>query len=415
MKKLLFLLALIMLVQPVCEARDYAKMHMNQTKRNKQYRIDKTYFADYSPAEKDINLEIKDPKLIKLGGYQEISSEKMKAKLEKDNIEYSKVLKFLTGRKVNEYHMQAYAQDFYRAYRITEKIIRANGLDFINWRLTVDSDNIFNAYNMETNSITVNAGALDTLRDNDSALALVIGHEIAHGILGHSKRKVKYIAKIKRAQRRLNYTAYQLAIKKYNKACRDMEYEADIEGAKLAARAGYNMASAKETILYMNTINGGDEWNQTHPDPDKRLKNYEQNRKYFMEDEWKKQGLYNIYNTKVLTCDKSSNRSSVVLTRNNSKNQDIMYISETMQDLYLRYGYNSYKNGEFKDAVRYLKKYLKYDKSNYAVYLYISYAYEYLHKQSNSESHLNSAKEFIGYANQLAPNNKYVKEQLLAL
>ena len=35
--------------------------------------------------------------------------------------------------------MQAYSEDFYKVYRVAEKIIRANGLDFINWRLTISS------------------------------------------------------------------------------------------------------------------------------------------------------------------------------------------------------------------------------------------------------------------------------------
>ena len=70
---------------------------------------------------------------------------------------------------------------------------------------------------------------------------------------------------------------------------------------------------------------------------------------------------------------------------------------------------------DFKDAIKYFKDYLKLDKSNYAVYLYISYAYEYLYKQNSSEGDLKSAKEFADYAKSLAPENKYVKEQVLAL
>lgn len=415
MKRVLFLCAILMFFQLSCDAKDYAKIHMKQMKKNQEFRIDNTYFAEYTPSVKNVSLEIKDPKLIKLGGYEDISSEKLKTKLAKDKAEYANVSKYLASKKLNEYYMQAYDKDFYRVYRVAEKIIRANGLDFINWRLTISSENVFNAYNSQTNNVAVLAGALDTLSDNDDALALLLGHEFAHGILGHQKRMGKYIAKINRARRMLSYTAYHIALKKYNKASRDMEYEADIVGAQLAAKAGYNLDDAKETLAYMNTLQGGDELNATHPESAKRIENFEQNRKYFMESEWAKQGVYNIYVSEVLRCEKSSNRSSIVLNKGKRQKQETFYNSESPLDLYLRYGYNSYLAGDFKEAIKYFKDYLKLDKSNYAVYLYISYAYEYLYQQNGGAKNLEFAKEFASYAKKLAPENKHVKDQVLAL
>ena len=214
MKKILFLCAVALVFQSSCEAKDYAKMHMKQMKKNQEYRVENTYFAQSASLKKDLAIEIKDPKLIKLKGYEEIPAAKLKAKKEKDNVEYAKVSRFLASKKLNEYYIQAYGEDFYKVYRVTEKIIRANGLDFINWRLSIDSSNEFNAFNSETNCITVQAGLLDTFRDNDDALAQVIGHEIAHGLLGHSKRQAKYDAKVKRAYRIGSYAAYQIALKR---------------------------------------------------------------------------------------------------------------------------------------------------------------------------------------------------------
>lgn len=415
MKKALTLLVALFVASFSVEAKDYAKMHMKQMKKNQEYHIDKTYYADYAPKEKSVNYEIKDPKLIKLSGYVEIPANKLKAKTAEDNTNYAKVSKFLSSRKVNEYYMQAYSEDFYKVYRVAEKIIRANGLDFINWRLTISSANEFNAYNSDTNNIAVHAGILDTFRDNEDALAMVLGHEFAHGLLGHAKRQAKYDAKINRAYRMGSYTAYLIAKKRAHKASRDMEFEADVEGAKLVAKAGYDLSRGKEVLQAMNTMYYGDELNSDHPDTAKRLQNYEQNRKYFMESEWAKQGKQNIYDSEVLLCEKSSNRNSIVLTRSKRKNQEGYYKPESPLDMYLRYGYKSYLAGDFKDAVKYFKDYLKLDKSNYAVYLYLSYAYEYLYKQNSSEGDLKSAKEFADYAKKLAPENIYVKEQILAL
>lgn len=415
MKKILFLCLVCFFTQCVSEAKDYAKAHMKQMKKNQEYRINNTYFADYSPVEKNINIQIKDPRLIELSGYKPIAEKDLKAKIAKDNKEYAEVSNFLASKKLNEYYMQAYGEDFYRVYRITEKIIRANGLDFINWRITISAANDFNAYNTDTNNITINAGMLDTFRDNDDALAQVIGHEFAHGLLGHSKRQAKYNAKIKRAYRIGSYTAYLIAKKRAHKASRDMEYEADIEGAKLASKAGFDLSKAKEAISMMNTMYYADELNSDHPDNAKRLMNFEQNKKYFLETEWKKQGVYNLYNSKVLKCEKSSNRNSIIITRGDRKNQEAFYKSESPQDMYLRFGYKSYLAGEFKDSINYFKNYLKLDKSNYAVYLYISYAYENMYKLTGKEDLLSKAKEFAGFAKTLAPENKYVKEQILAL
>ena len=122
-------------------------------------------------------------------------------------------------------------------------------------------------------------------------------------------------------------------------------------------------------------------------------------------DEWTKQGKYNIYNSSVLKCQKSSDRKSIIILRDTSKPANEYNTTESVADVYKRYGYMAYLNGEFKDAVNYFKKVLNEDRNDYAVYLYISYAYEYLGNKD-------LAKEFAQYAQNLAPDNKYVKEQI---
>lgn len=398
MKKFIILILFLFFIQLNSEAKDYAKMHLKQMQKNQEYLLENTFLDNKISKNEKINIDIKDPKLIKLVGYEDISNSKMNAKLEKDNKEYLKISKYLASSKLNEYHMQAYGEDFYRVYRIAEKIIRANGLDYVNWRISIDSKNVINAFNSETNKITVNAGILDTFKDNDDALAFAIAHEFAHGILGHSKRQAKYDAKVSRAWRIRNYTAYQLAKKRAYKASREMEFEADIEGAKLVIKAGYDLVRAKEVIAFINTLYYADEINSTHPDTSKRLDNFEQNKKYFIETEWKKQGVYNIYKSSVLKCEKSSNRSSIVIKKGEQIGNAKYYQLETPEELYLRYGYKAYLNNEFKDSIKYFKKYLKYNKGNYAVYLYISYAYDYLYKLTNKSKYLEQSQKYSDYA-----------------
>ena len=111
-----------------------------------------------------------------------------------------------------------------------------------------------------------------------------------------------------------------------------------------------------------------------------------------------------------MSCEKSSNRNSIIIGR--AKTQKGFYMAESPQDMYLRYGYKSYLSGDFRESIKYFKNYLKSDKSNYAVYLYISYAYEGLYKKTEKSGYLDSAKEFADYAQKLAPENEYVKEQV---
>ena len=185
-----------------------------------------------------------------------------------------------------------------------------------------------------------------------------------------------------------------------------MEYAADLEGAKFAAKAGYDLSKARETLEFMNTLDDGSmEYRNTHPNAVHRIQNYEDNRKYFPIEEWTKQGRYNIYNSQVLKCQKSSDRKSIIILRDSSKAKSVYSATESVVDVYKRYGYMAYLNGEFKNAIKYFKKVLNEDKSDYAVYLYISYAYEYLGDKE-------SAKEFAQYAKTLAPGNKFVKEQI---
>lgn len=416
MKKILFFCAICFFTQAASEAKDYVKHHISEMKKSQQYSATNNYFVATESVNNVENFEIKDPKLIKLGGYEDISSTNLKAKKAKDEVEYKKIANFLASNKVNEYYMQAFGEDFYHVYRITERIIRANNLDFVNWRLSIKADEEFNAYNSYVNSVTINTGAYDTFRNNDDALAMLIGHELAHGLLGHQKRKAKYIAKIERARRMDSPAGYHIAVKHYKKASRDMEYAADVEGAKLALKAGYDLSRAKDLLAYMNTISGDtDEWNATHPNTEKRIASFNDNRKYFMEEEWKKQGEYNIYTSEVLNCEKSSNRNSIVINSGKSKIKSAYYQPENLEQLYLRLGYKSYVNGEFKEAVKYFKDYIKINKGNYAVYLYASYANEALYKKTGKSGYLDSAKEFASYAKTLSPDNKYVIKQVLAL
>ncbi len=412
MKKVIWSIVLCFVFNNSVYAKDYAKIQIREMEKAQKYSTTDRYYADYTE-DNVFNKNIKDPKLIHLGGYSTIEQSKLNAKNAADNLIYSKIKSALCGKKADDYNVQAYGADFYKVYRIAEKIIRANNLDFMNWRIVFSKDNSFNAYSSETNCITIHAGAFDSLSANDDAIALLIGHEMAHSILGHQVRAAKYMHKIDSFPEDSALRA--IAIKAYVSDSKKMEYAADTEGARLAVKAGYDLSKAKETLSFIYTMSNDSEFSYTHPTGKHRLENYAESRKYFMEDEMKKQGVYNIYKSEVLKPRLSSDRKSLVIEKNTAKTQAEAYRTETPVDLYTRYAYKSYLNGEFEKAEEYFSKLLELDRKNPVAYLYFSYTEECLYKKTGKKKYLDNAKTFVNYAQKLAPSDKHIQEQVDAL
>lgn len=416
MKKIVMLMVLSLVFSSTCYAKDYAKIQLKELQKSQKYDATNKYYADYSkPSQAEVGFEIKDPKLIKLKGYEYVSPEKLKAKRAEDNLEYMKIKSALCGKKVDNYNAQAYGEDFYKIYKVAERIIRANNLDYLNWKITVEKDTSFNASSGEMNSITINTGAYDTFSTNEDALALLIGHEIAHSVLGHYARTAKHIRRMNRCYNAGSPLAYVVAKRRFISDSKKMEYAADATGAILVARANYDLKNAKDLISFLNTFDDGSEFYDTHPNAQHRLENYEDSRRNFLESEWHKQGVYNMYKSNVLVPKLSSDRKSIVISKTPGKTEENSYKNERVSDMLTRYAYKSYLNGDFKKAEEYWGKLLDLDKNNPIAYLYFSYTEECLYKKTGNEKYLQNAKDFASYAQRLDSKNKYIKEQIESL
>lgn len=416
MKKILMLFAVVLFFNTACDAKDYAKIQLKELKKSQKYDATEKYYADYSKQDSvDLGFEIKDPKLIKLQGYEFVSPDKLKAKYAEDSLKYMQIKNGLCGKKVDNFNAQAYGEDFYNIYKVAERIIRANNLDYLNWKITVEKDVTFNAYSGETNCIVINTGAYDTFSTNEDALALLIGHEIAHSLLGHYARTAQHIRRMNRCNNEETPLAYIIAKRRYISDSKKMEYAADATGAILAARANYNLNNAKDLISFLNTFDDGSEFYDTHPNARHRLENYEEARKNFLESEWRKQGIYNMYKSNVLMPKLSSDRKSIVIPKTPGKTVNNSYKKERVSDFFTRYAYKSYLNGDFKQAEKYWGKLLDIDKNNPVAYLYFSYTEECLYKKTGNAKYLQNAKDFANYAQRLAPENKFIKEQIESL
>lgn len=416
MKKVILLLVFCAFAQMSVEARDYTKLHMKEMQHAQKYETTGKYFDRQDVAQ--VKTDIKDPKIFKVNDFTAVSDSDYAKKIAADNIKYAKIEKDFKSRHTDNFNGQAYGDDFYKVYRIAERMIRANNLQYLNWRIVINRSTDVNAYSHDMNCIEINTGLYDTFLDNDDALAMVIGHEMAHALLGHAQRKKAIrdrIYNITNPDYALLMLSDSILERKLLIESKNMEYAADTEGAILAAKAGYDLDKCADVISFLYTLPQTRDFQSTHPNAKRRLANINDNRKYFIEDEWRDFGRANIYNSDVLNVRVSSDRKSIIIGQGKTQLMNAYYRPETMTQIFERFGYRSYLLGEYSEADKYFKKVLNVDKSNYAVYLYMSYTNEALYKQTGRSSYLKDAKEYAEYALKLKPDSKYSKEQVSAL
>lgn len=130
----------------------------------------------------------------------------------------------------------AEAQDIYG------KIVRATGQGGgIPQTLNISNLNIINAYTT-TEGITIYRGLLNMMTKDE--LALVLGHEVSHFVLGH---------------------VFLPPATQTKDNIRIEEMQADKYGAVLAIRAGYNVCDGRAFFKMLNATYG-DNQDQDHPD-----------------------------------------------------------------------------------------------------------------------------------------------------
>lgn len=426
MKKILSILVCILLLQNIVSARDYTQIQMKEMKHAQKYGSTQIRTENFKPAKQTsvVKTQYKDPKIITFGDYKTIDDSKYNSKITSDEAKYKEYQKRFSKVNLTNYNAKGNARDYYRIYRIAEKIIRANRLDYQTWRFAITRSGAdINAYAVNSNYVNLYTGIIDSFADNDDALAMVIGHELAHNLLGHMERKGPTVRKIQALKEDadtgnpLAVTVYVAFKKKFLIDSKNMEYAADIEGAKLAAKAGYSMDKAEDELLFLEALdNRIFDFKSDHPASAKRLESFRQNVKYFPLDAYQEWGKYNIYNTDVLEVEPSSDRETIVILSSNDRtNKEQYYHPETPEEMLMRFGYMSYLNGEFEKSLKYFNQYFSVNNNNPVAYLYASYAAEEFYNQTKQQQYKTQAKDFINTAYELDKNNKYIKEQYDAL
>lgn len=155
------------------------------------------------------------------------------------------------------------------------------------WEFNVVDDPTVNAFCMPGGKVVFYTGILKVTQ-NEDALAVVMGHEIAHALAHHGNERMS-----QGLVAQLGLTSLQVALSQRPSQTNDLllaaagagaqvgillpfsrkhESEADEIGLYLMAMAGYNPSEAAPFWDRMNRLGGGrpPEFLSTHPDPTKR-------------------------------------------------------------------------------------------------------------------------------------------------
>lgn len=168
--------------------------------------------------------------------------------------------------------------------RLGDKIAsRAPGYRF-QYRFVVVNSPETNAFALPGGYVFVNSGAIESAH-NEGELAGVLAHEISHIVLRHGTNQASKVYVAKSAMRLIDATlgdaktevrrlAYALGLegpgRLFLKFNRDAELQADVEGARLMAAAGYDprdMASFFESLDERDGDTNVREAADDHPDP----------------------------------------------------------------------------------------------------------------------------------------------------
>jgi predicted Zn-dependent protease len=237
-------------------------------------------------------------------------------------------LNLVTGRKqlslVNESELQLMAVEQYRTFLNENKTLSPSGskdaalvtrvgtrisnavtnyynqqgkssvLEGYKWEFnTIDDKEVVNAWVMPGGKVVVYTGLLP-ITQNETALAIVMGHEIAHAVAQHGKERMSQamvqqlggmalqvaLAQEPETTQNLFLTSYGIGsqIGAMLPWSRQQETEADQYGLIFAAMAGYDPREAIPFWQRMSEAGGGSppEFLSTHPSDDTRMRKLKQ-------------------------------------------------------------------------------------------------------------------------------------------
>ena len=173
-----------------------------------------------------------------------------------------------------------------RVKRITDRLIAQAGIMYPpsrnwNWSVAVIDEPTINAWCMPGGKMAIYTGIVHKLNLSDDEIGQIMGHEIAHALLGHGRERMSRAIAMQGsmalgsiiAGRDLSVLAPVADIALTLPNSREGESEADRYGIELAARAGYDPHAAVRLWEKMSRTsgNGPPQFLSTHPSPSNRI------------------------------------------------------------------------------------------------------------------------------------------------
>lgn len=182
-----------------------------------------------------------------------------------------------TEESSETFYKQAEAElpeQFYVLYRIVERIARANDLDQHHWRVVIPEEYQINAFAREANLIVVYNGLLDQLAGDASALACVVGHEMAHHVHKHipiydaeydEGLEEIYDSEATNPDSNGNEEDSKALEERMAELKRSQEYEADSYGYKYSVKAGFEASGCLRALEVLSRLPGSLRDSSSHP------------------------------------------------------------------------------------------------------------------------------------------------------
>jgi predicted Zn-dependent protease len=173
-----------------------------------------------------------------------------------------------------------------RVKRITDRLIAQAGNMYApsrswKWSVAVIDEPTLNAWCMPGGKMAIYTGIIHKLKLSDDEIAQIMGHEIAHALLGHGRERMSHAIAMQGglqlgsivAGRDLSVLAPVADIALTLPNSREGESEADRYGVELAARAGFDPHAAIRLWEKMSQAsgNGPPQFLSTHPSPANRI------------------------------------------------------------------------------------------------------------------------------------------------
>src|SRR5512139_1186630 len=173
-----------------------------------------------------------------------------------------------------------------RVKRITDRLIVQAGNMYPpsrdwKWSVAVIDEPTLNAWCMPGGKMAIYTGIIEKLKLTDDEIAQIMGHEIAHALLGHGRERMSRAIAMQGGMtlgsivvgQDLSGLAPVADIALTLPHSRASETEADRYGLELAARAGFDPRTAVRLWEKMSAAssNGIPQFLSTHPAPESRI------------------------------------------------------------------------------------------------------------------------------------------------